>query len=44
MHSPATGLVVSEYILTGGPKTIDATPLRLSRFSEGDLLYETAVL
>jgi sarcosine oxidase subunit beta len=44
MHSPATGKIVSELILYGEARTIDARPLGLERFSEGRLLEETAVL
>jgi sarcosine oxidase subunit beta len=44
MHSPAAGLVVSEMILYGESRTIDAMPLRAERFEEGDLLEETAVI
>ncbi|HEX8775914.1 MAG TPA: FAD-binding oxidoreductase [Pyrinomonadaceae bacterium] len=44
MHSPATGRMVSEMILGGRSTTIDATPLRAERFTEGRLLEETAVL
>lgn len=44
MHSPATGRIVSELILSGKSHTIDATPLRVERFAEGDLLEEKAVL
>jgi sarcosine oxidase subunit beta len=44
MHSPATGKIVSELVLHGESRTIDATPLRLERFEEGELLEETAVL
>ena len=44
MHSPATGRIVSEQVLHGRARTIDATPLRLERFAEGQLLEETAVL
>jgi sarcosine oxidase subunit beta len=44
MHSPATGRMVSEMIMDGRSTTIDATPLRAERFSEGRLLEETAVL
>ena len=35
--SPAIGTVVSELILDGSAKTIDISPLRMSRFAEGDL-------
>ena len=44
MHSPATGMIVSEQVLHGRARTIDATPLRLERFAEGQQLEETAVL
>jgi sarcosine oxidase subunit beta len=44
MHSPATGKIVSELVVLGESRTIDATPLRLERFAEGKLLEETAVL
>jgi sarcosine oxidase subunit beta len=43
MHSPASGRLASEFVL-GKERFIDATPLRLRRFAEGDLLTETAVL
>ncbi len=35
--SPAVGLLVSELALDGKASTIDITPLRMSRFAEGDL-------
>ena len=35
--SPAVGLLVSELVLDGRASTIDITPLRMSRFAEGDL-------
>lgn len=44
MHSPATGRLVSELILHGETRLLDARPLRLERFSEGDLLTEAAIL
>jgi sarcosine oxidase subunit beta len=44
MHSPATGKLVSELILYGETRTLDARPLRPERFSEGDLLKEQAIL
>jgi sarcosine oxidase subunit beta len=44
MHSPATGRIVSELILHGEPRTVDAAPLGAERFAEGRLLKETAVL
>ncbi|MGA9773643.1 MAG: FAD-binding oxidoreductase [Blastocatellia bacterium] len=44
MHSPATGRVVSELILHGQSRFIDASSLRAERFAEGKLLEETAVL
>lgn len=44
MHSPATGRLVSELILYGETRLLDARPLRPERFSEGDLLTEATVL
>ncbi len=44
MHSPATGKIVSELILTGASSFADASALRVERFDEGSLLEETAVL
>ncbi|MEK7406879.1 MAG: FAD-dependent oxidoreductase [Acidobacteriota bacterium] len=44
MHSPATGLIVSEWILDGEPRTIGARELAPARFAEGRLLEESAVL
>jgi sarcosine oxidase subunit beta len=40
MHSPATGMLVSEMILDGGATSLDATPLRPTRFREGRLNME----
>lgn len=39
--SPAVGIVMTELILDGTASTIDITPLRLSRFEEGDLNKHT---
>jgi sarcosine oxidase, subunit beta len=44
MHAPATGKILSDLILTGKTDLIDAALLNLSRFSEGRLIHETAVL
>ncbi len=44
MHSPATGKIVSELILSGTSSFVDAPRLRAERFDEGNLLEETAVL
>ena len=44
MHSPATGLIVSELILEGESRTLDATPLRPERFAEGRLLAESTMI
>jgi glycine/D-amino acid oxidase-like deaminating enzyme len=44
MHSPATGRLISELILHGETRLLDARPLRPERFSEGDLLTEAAVI
>ncbi|HAE32527.1 MAG TPA: FAD-dependent oxidoreductase, partial [Dehalococcoidia bacterium] len=35
--SPAVGEVMSELIMDGTSKSIDILPLRMSRFSEGEL-------
>jgi sarcosine oxidase subunit beta len=44
MHSPATGRLISELILYGETRLLDARPLRPERFSEGDLLTEAAII
>ncbi|HMG32642.1 MAG TPA: FAD-binding oxidoreductase [Blastocatellia bacterium] len=44
MHSPATGKIISEMIVMGASRALDASPLRMERFGEGKLLEETAVL
>jgi sarcosine oxidase subunit beta len=44
MHSPATGKILSDLILTGKTDLIDASLLNFSRFAEGRILHETAVL
>jgi len=44
MHSPATGKIVSEWVLTGTSSFAYASTLRAERFAEGNLLEETAVL
>jgi sarcosine oxidase subunit beta len=44
MHSPATGRIVSEMILLGETRLLDASPLAAERFAEGRLLEETAIL
>jgi len=44
MHAPATGKILSDLILTGKTDLIDAPLLSLSRFAEGRLIHETAVL
>lgn len=44
MHAPATGKIVSDIILTGKTDLIDASLLNLTRFAEGRLIHETAVL
>jgi sarcosine oxidase subunit beta len=44
MHAPAAGRAVAELVTTGTCQTFDLHPLRPSRFAEGDLIVETAVL
>lgn len=44
MHSPAAGKAVAEIVVHGSCTTFDLHPLRPSRFAEGDLVVEKAVL
>jgi len=44
MHAPAAGRAVAELVTLGACRTFDLHPLRPSRFAEGDLVVETAVL
>src|SRR6266536_1016988 len=44
MHSPATGKILSDLILTGMTDLIDATLLNFARFAEGRMIHETALL
>jgi sarcosine oxidase, subunit beta len=44
MHSPATGKILSDLILTGKTDLIDASLLNFSRFAGGRMIHETAVL
>lgn len=44
MHSPATGRIMSDIILTGKTDLIDASVLSLERYRTGKLIEETAVL
>lgn len=44
MHSPALGQLLSEMILDGGAKTMDAHALRPSRFAEGAAIPEFHLL
>jgi sarcosine oxidase subunit beta len=44
MHAPATGKILSDLILTGKCDLIDPSLLSLSRFAEGRMIEETAVL
>lgn len=44
MHAPATGKVLADLILKGGTDLIDAPLLDISRFREGRMIHETAVL
>ena len=44
MHSPATGKILSDLILTGTTDLIEASLLNFSRFAEGRMIHETAVL
>jgi sarcosine oxidase subunit beta len=44
MHAPATGKILCDLILSGKTDLIDPALLGLSRFAEGRLIHETAVL
>jgi glycine/D-amino acid oxidase-like deaminating enzyme len=44
MHAPATGKILADLILNGATELVDASLLSLSRFTEGRLIEETAVL
>ena len=44
MHSPATGRITADLILQGRTEVVDASVLNVSRFAEGKLLHELAVL
>jgi sarcosine oxidase, subunit beta len=45
MHSPATGRIISDLILTGKTNVVDdVSVLGIERFAKGELLHETAVL
>ena len=44
MHSPATGRIVADLILKGESDLIDTKTLELSRFAEGRMIHESALL
>lgn len=44
MHSPASGRLTADLILTGKSDLLDASQLSVRRFTTGELLEETAVL
>lgn len=44
MHSPASGRITADYITKGDTDLVDASVLSISRFAEGKLLHELAVL
>ncbi len=44
MHAPATGKIMADLILRGTSDLVDASLLGLSRFAEGRMIEETAVL
>ena len=44
MHAPATGKILSDLLLDGKTDLIDASLLNLTRFAEGRLIHETAIL
>jgi len=44
MHAPATGKILADLILNGSSTLVDTSLLGLSRFAEGRMIEETAVL
>jgi FAD-dependent oxidoreductase domain-containing protein 1 len=44
MESPAVGIGLAELVITGSYRTVDCTPLRWSRFREGNLIVEKIVI
>ena len=44
MHSPATGRILADLILTGRCELVDTALLSIDRFATGRLMHETAVL
>jgi sarcosine oxidase subunit beta len=44
MHAPAAGRAVAEIVTQGACTTFDLRPLRLTRFDEGDLTVEAAII
>ena len=44
MHAPATGKILTDLILQGKTDLVDASSLGLSRFAQGRMIEETAVL
>jgi glycine/D-amino acid oxidase-like deaminating enzyme len=45
MHSPATGKILADLIMTGKTDVVDdVSVLGFQRFAKGELLHETAVL
>ncbi len=44
MHGPVAGKIMAEYLLEGGPKTVDVSTLDLARFEEGRLIREYNVV
>ncbi len=43
MHSPAVGLLLSEWVLQGSPQSWDASELTIDRFEQQKLIHESAV-
>ena len=44
MHSPALGALTAEWIVHGVPRSLDASPLRASRFAEGKAIRGPTLL
>lgn len=44
MHAPALGALTAEWIMDGEPRSLDAHPLRASRFAEGKAIRAPSLL
>ncbi|MBI4575292.1 MAG: FAD-binding oxidoreductase [Planctomycetes bacterium] len=44
MHSPIVGKLTAEAVLHGAPRTLDCSPLAITRFQQGELIHEENVI